>query len=35
LRLPEASVAKLDLLDLTAEERSRIERKNLEDAIAP
>jgi predicted TIM-barrel fold metal-dependent hydrolase len=35
LRLPEASVAKLDLLDLTAEARSRIERHNLEDALAP
>ena len=34
LRLPEASVAKLDLLGLSAEDSARIERGNAEDAAA-
>jgi len=34
LRLPEGSVAKLDLLDLAAEDRARIEQNNAERAAA-
>jgi predicted TIM-barrel fold metal-dependent hydrolase len=33
LRLPEASVAKLDLLDLSPDERALIERGNVESAV--
>lgn len=33
LRLPEASVAKLDLLNLTADERALLEQHNVEDAV--
>jgi hypothetical protein len=34
LRLPEASVAKLDLLDLTAEQRTAIESENVRHGMA-
>jgi predicted TIM-barrel fold metal-dependent hydrolase len=34
LRLPEAAVAKLDLLDITADQRERIECTNVRQGIA-